>query len=288
MVLLLPLEHVFEFFRRGDSAPGFLVAFDQFENKMDATAGGAKSFGGVRAQAHGGEDALHRIGGTQMFPVLLRVIEVTQAGMELRDQRTDARQAFEAIGGDDIAAKAAADRQSALAEMEEIAEQYVRIRSAAVLLRWAIERYRREKQAPLLKRAGELFATLTDTSFTSLSVDFDEEENMFLVGRRATGETVGVDRMSTGSADQLYLALRVAAVEDFLLQGKPLPFVADDLFINFDDERAASGFKVLGQLAEKAQVIFFTHHRHLLEIARQTFGPSVSVINLLRSNGVEK
>jgi uncharacterized protein YhaN len=56
---------------------------------------------------------------------------------------------------------------------------------------------------------------------------------------------------STGSADQLYLALRVAAVEDSLDHGTPLPFIADDLFINFDDDRAAAGFKVLGDLAKR-------------------------------------
>ena len=70
------------------------------------------------------------------------------------EHRTQARNSFDAIGGDDRAAEAAAARQAALAELREVAEQYVRVRSAATMLQWAIERYRREKQAPLLKRAG--------------------------------------------------------------------------------------------------------------------------------------
>ncbi|MEZ4546559.1 MAG: hypothetical protein R3B51_02035 [Thermodesulfobacteriota bacterium] len=40
--------------------------------------------------------------------------------------------------------------------------------------------------------------------------------------------------MSDGTADQLYLALRIAAIEDYLERSNALPFVADDLFINFD------------------------------------------------------
>jgi uncharacterized protein YhaN len=76
--------------------------------------------------------------------------------------------------------------------------------------------------------------------------------------------------MSTGTADQLfYLALRVASVEDYLGRSNAVPFVADDLFINFDDAHAAAGFEVFGQLARKTQIIFFTHHRHLVEIARE-------------------
>jgi hypothetical protein len=78
--------------------------------------------------------------------------------------------------------------------------------------------------------------------------------------------------MSTGTADQLYLALRVASVEDYLERANALPFVADDLFINFDDARAAAGFEVLGQLSTKTQILFFTHHQQEAPstFARQT------------------
>ena len=94
---------------------------------------------------------------------------------EAAEHRTQTRSAFDAIGGDDRAAEAAAARQAALAELREVAEQYVRVRSAATMLQWTIERYRREKQAPLLKRAGQVFATLTGGSFSDLRVEFDEQ-----------------------------------------------------------------------------------------------------------------
>ena len=170
--------------------------------------------------------------------------------------------------------------------MREVAEQYVRVRSSATLLQWAIDRYRREKQAPLLKRAGEIFAPLTGGSFGDLRVEFDEHDHAQLAGLRPTGKLVRVGGMSTGTADQLYLALRVASVEDYLDRASALPFVADDLFINFDDDRAAAGFEVLAQLARKTQVLFFTHHRHLVEIAQATLGQSVAVVSLLEERVV--
>src|SRR5580704_1384106 len=79
-----------------------------------------------------------------------------------------------AIGGSDRAARAAADRQAAFSEMTDVAEDYVSVRSAVLLLQWAVERYPREKQAPLLKRAGELFSVLTGASFVELQLEFDE------------------------------------------------------------------------------------------------------------------
>ncbi|TAJ82082.1 hypothetical protein [Reyranella sp.] len=51
-----------------------------------------------------------------------------------------------------------------------------------------------------------------------------------------------------GTADQLFTALRIAALEEYLTASPPLPFIVDDLFANFDDERAA-GFEVPDDLA---------------------------------------
>ncbi len=194
--------------------------------------------------------------------------------------RTEARKIFEAIGGGDAAARAAADCEEALAAMQDAAERYVRVRASGMLLRWAVERYRKEKQGPLLKRAGELFRVLTQNSFERLEVRFDERDTMHLTGVRPDGGVVAVPGLSSGTEDQLFLALRVAAVEDYLARAVPLPFVADDLFINFDLERSAAGFEVLGQLAERTQVLFYTHHPHLVDVARETLGIGVHVVML--------
>lgn len=89
-----------------------------------------------------------------------------------------------------------------------------------------------------------------------------------------------MEGMSDGSADQLYLALRIAALEDYLEAAQPMPFVADDLFVNFDDSRAAAGFRVLASLASRCQVIFFTHHAHLVEVARSAVPTPVHVVSM--------
>ena len=60
----------------------------------------------------------------------------------------------------------------------------LRVRSAAAMLQWAIERYRCEKQAPLLTRAGKVFATLTGGSFDDLRVEYDDNDSAQLAGLR--------------------------------------------------------------------------------------------------------
>ena len=90
------------------------------------------------------------------------------------------------------------------------------------------------------------------------------------MGVRLTGQEVGVEGMSDGTCDQLYLSLRLASLEKYLQENQPLPFIIDDLLINLDDQRAEAALKVLSELASKTQVIFFTHHRHLVDLAPKT------------------
>ena len=93
---------------------------------------------------------------------------------------------------------------------------------------------------------------------------------------RADGATVvPVTGLSEGTLDQLFLSLRLAAVEESVAAGVKLPFLADDLFINYDDARSAAGFRVLAKLAERTQVLFFTHHEHLANLARNSVKPEV-------------
>lgn len=197
----------------------------------------------------------------------------------LSADKENAKRTVEAIGGTGTAAMAEAQRQEALSEMADAAERYVKVYTAGRLLRWSIDRYREEKQGPMLGRAGAIFAKLTQGAFQKLVVDFDAQP-MTLEGQRADGKLVPISGMSDGTRDQLYLALRLAALELHLDQAPPLPFIADDLFINYDDGRSAAGFEALAALSERTQVIYLTHHDHLVSPVRELFGDSVSIVHL--------
>lgn len=188
----------------------------------------------------------------------------------------DARRAFAGLEQEgDSAVVAATDADHARAELAVLSEQYILKRAQAVTLRWAIEQYRERHQDPMLLRASELFSTLTIGRYAALRIDNDAGAPR-LLGMRNDGRTVvEVDAMSEGTTDQLFLALRLAAVEQSVASGIRLPFLADDLFVNFDDERSEAGFRVLAELAKTTQVLFFTHHPHLASIARSVVGADV-------------
>jgi uncharacterized protein YhaN len=184
-------------------------------------------------------------------------------------------------GASTEALDAAEEAEGVLEELRAQAEQYFLLRLASIVLRRGIERYREENQSPVIKKAGEFFARLTRGSFIGLTVDFDEKDNPILLGLRAKSkkgenenEGVKVEGMSEGTLDQLFLSLRLASLENYLEQNEPLPFILDDLLVNFDDKRTAETLQVLGEFAENTQILFFTHHASLVELAEQTIAGS--------------
>jgi uncharacterized protein YhaN len=173
----------------------------------------------------------------------------------------------------DGAADAVAAAESTRATIREQAEQYARLRLAVAVIRGEIDRFREESHGPLLARAGDFFARITCQDYSGIAPGFDERGEIVLLGRRPDGREVTVDEMSDGTRDQLYLALRLATIEQQVEQTAPLPLIADDLFLNFDDHRAAAAFEVLAEIALTTQVVFFTHHHHLIEAATKALRP---------------
>jgi len=192
------------------------------------------------------------------------------------------RNELQRMDGSGRAAEASEQSEQWMAQLRTDVEQYVRLRLAASVLRRAIDRFRQSSQGPVLARASSLFADLTLGSFAGLRPDYDDKDRAVLVGiRPGDGQPVGVEGMSDGTCDQLYLALRLALLETHLDGREPLPFIVDDILIMFDDARAAAALQALARLSERTQVVFFTHHDHLVRLASETLPEHALFIHTL-------
>jgi uncharacterized protein YhaN len=184
-------------------------------------------------------------------------------------------------GGD--AAEQANLCQTLIADLQDTVRRYAVLRLSAAVLQRGIERYRDRHQGPLLSRASHLFARMSLGSFGALRSDVDDKGVPILVGVRPDGRTlIGVDGMSDGARDQLYLSLRLAGLEAWLDHHEPLPFIVDDLLLHFDDDRAAATLEVLGELSRRTQVLFFSHHRRLVELAEATIPAELLAVHHLK------
>lgn len=172
------------------------------------------------------------------------------------------------MDGSDKAAELSDAMQQTLAKIRRLTERYIRIKLSARILREEIERYRAENQDPVLKIASRYFQKLTLSSFVGLRADIDDQGKPVLKGVRPDGAWLSVAGMSSGTRDQLYLALRLATLEWRIQTSEPMPFIVDDILINFDDNRSKATLESLADLAEKNQVILFTHHKQIFEAAQ--------------------
>ncbi|UOM33174.1 YhaN family protein [Acuticoccus sp. I52.16.1] len=193
----------------------------------------------------------------------------------LRERQRE-REALSASVG---AEAAAFEKNAASAEMEGVARDWAVLRIASQLLTAAIERQRQRHHAPLIERAGALFATLTNGAYSGLAQRFDESDRMQLYAARGT-DILERAALSDGTRDQLFLALRLAIVEDYAGRNEPAPFIGDDIFQTFDDDRTAAGLAALAEIGAGVQPILFAHHRSVVEIARDRLGSRVDVIEL--------
>ncbi|MCC6202010.1 MAG: AAA family ATPase [Gammaproteobacteria bacterium] len=202
-----------------------------------------------------------------------RQLESLEQEIELLDRELEtaqdtlfrARTARAAIDGGGNAADAAQTLASIGARIAQEARAYARVRLAGAVLDRVMQVYRERHQGPLLHRAAEVFARITLGSFSGLAIDHDDGHQV-LTGVRPSGSRVTVAGMSQGTRDQLYLALRLAAIEQHLAERGPFPVIVDDLLVQFDDARALATLALLVELSARTQVLCFTHHRHLREL----------------------
>lgn len=185
------------------------------------------------------------------------------------------RQAAETGQG---AETAAFERLSAEAELVELGRQWFVTRLASLLLSGALEHHRARQGDPLLESAGQLLASLTQGAFEGLRREFGDDDRPRLLARRASGELVGLDGLSEGTRDQLYLALRLAFLADYSARAEAAPFIGDDLFQSFDDGRTAAGLRTLAGQSEVIQPILFTHHASVVDIARRELGDRLDLL----------
>ncbi|MBN8962656.1 MAG: AAA family ATPase [Rhizobiales bacterium] len=200
--------------------------------------------------------------------------DVAAASAALQQKRT-ARDGL--LQGRD-ANTAASERAQANAELLSIAESWLLRAAAARLAGRAIERHRARMQDPIIARAGELFAAATDATCAGLAIDYGNDDQPELKARRSNDERVGIAGLSEGTRDQLFLALRLALLEQ--RAAEPMPFIGDDLLTSFDEARTLATLRLLAAGGAHRQIILFTHHRHVIDLARTVSDHKIDCVTL--------
>jgi uncharacterized protein YhaN len=98
---------------------------------------------------------------------------------------------------------------------------------------------------------------MTGGRYTGVRVPLDNSGITVVTTEGAIRTT---SELSRGTAEQLYLALRVGLIGSLGATGAALPVLMDDVVVNFDPERRSGAVTAVAELAAMRQVLFFTCH----------------------------
>ncbi|MFZ5468312.1 MAG: AAA family ATPase [Myxococcota bacterium] len=161
------------------------------------------------------------------------------------------------------------------AQASELGARYAVDRLALGLLARARARFEKEQQPKVIRLASGIFNELTGGRYARVFASADGERDLRILD--GSGREWGADQLSRGTREQLYLAFRLAVIEDFGEVKVPLPIIVDDILVNFDPDRQRYAMRVLARLSRRHQVIAFTCHPPLRELFRSEGAQVVEV-----------
>lgn len=138
--------------------------------------------------------------------------------------------------------------------------EWARLALAEHILKKTLAIYKKDRLPKLLLRAEKYLATLTNGEYEQIIINEDE----FYLLRNDKVKFTPIE-LSQATAEQVYVALRLALAVTLKEQSLSFPLIIDDSFVNFDKQRTARVVQLLKQISESTQIILFTCHHPLVE-----------------------
>jgi len=259
------------------TAEEFLAKVDrrpEYEEARAAAAAAETAWSNARRRTTEPPEVDRWLAEAATVPLATRLAEARETTQRHRTTLSAARERRDAVlrrvetAGHDRSLEAL---QAELAGIEDALVQQQRRRDmlhrAHVLLEQTRAAVARDHQPPVLREASRWLARLTDGRYPSITTAIDEAR---LEVHDADGAIWNPERLSRGTREQVFLALRLALIRDLGRHDVSLPVVMDDALVNFDDVRARSAARVLVEfIAEQAadrQMLVLTCHEHVAKI----------------------
>lgn len=178
--------------------------------------------------------------------------DADDSSARLRQQLTQVQGRMAAMGRPDDLERQIRQKQ---AQREQLQGEYDALTLALDALHSANTTLQNRFSPELGRRAAEIFFQMTGSGWSSIQLD---REFHLSAGQGDDPARRSVQLLSAGTADQLYLATRLAVCEMVLPPEQNAPLILDDALITFDDERLRKTLDYLARLGERRQILLFT------------------------------
>lgn len=126
---------------------------------------------------------------------------------------------------------------------------------------------RRSFGSVLENKASDIFKGITGGKYQSMSISKSFE---IAVEKTDVFGTKEIDYLSSGTADQAYLSLRLAICELMAQTDDRLPVLLDDALAQYDDTRTKTALEFLNEYSKDGQIIMFTCHNSVLNASKES------------------
>ena len=197
---------------------------------------------------------------------LRKKIEEESASLEdLQQQQGAVGNEIFRLADDDTITKTLQKKERIEGELKNALSEWLTYMYTGEILEKAQAAYETGRQPQIVKRANEFLQAMTKGKY-SLSISNDGKDIGIIDGQHHVKEA---KIWSSGTGDQVFLAIRLSMALSFGEQIEPLPIVLDDIFVRFDEERQRQTLRFLMDLGRTQQIFLFTCHAQTMRIAEE-------------------
>jgi uncharacterized protein YhaN len=182
----------------------------------------------------------------------------------LQTRLGEVTQEMKQLAADQRLAEAQLELAAVETQLEGLVNEWRSLATVSHLLDDVCQNYEQQRQPETLREASTFLKQLTAGRYTRVwtplgtgTLQVDNQQ----------GNSLPLDRLSRGTREAVFIALRLALAAAFSRRGVNLPLVLDDVFVNFDRQRTLHAAETLRDFAALGhQVLMFTCHDHITEI----------------------
>ena len=195
------------------------------------------------------------------------ISESEDRASQLQTQQGETTQEMKHLAADSRLATAKLELACVERKLESTIHQWQILATASFLLDDVCATFEKERQPETLREASLFLDQLTNGKYVRVWTPLGTNQ---LNVDDAKGRAIQVNRLSRGTREAVFIALRLSLAATYARRGVVLPLVLDDVLVNFDRERAQHAAKTLFAFSQQGhQVLMFTCHQHVVEMFQE-------------------
>lgn len=187
---------------------------------------------------------------------------------ELESKKATAQHQENDLISSDEASALLAQKETLREDLRVLELDWIKYALAMTMIDKAKARFEEERQPQVMQDASKFFTSVTKNNYKEIRV-LPEDKTMVVLASDNT--QMQTSELSTGTLEQMLLAVRIGITKEFNERNIALPVVIDDALVNFDPDRQLSTANGFADLAKTNQILVFTCHPETVEVFQKSY-----------------